>query len=112
VGLQSSTNHFRLDANQGTLTAQDYPGGGLAVSANGNSNGIVWAIVPTTAVVRLTGSGDPVRFGASRRKPRHAAVGEHGLLVFDQVHDSNDCEREGLRAYISFAGFGESRILA
>jgi len=43
------TNRFRADTNQGTLTAQDYPGGGLAVSANGNSNGIVWAIVPTTA---------------------------------------------------------------
>lgn len=39
-------------------------------------------------------------------------MGEHGLLVFDQVYDSNDWEREGLRAYISFAGFGESRILA
>src|ERR1035441_4621149 len=46
--LDAQTNHFQLDANQGTLTAQNYPGGGLAVSANGNSDGIVWAIVPTT----------------------------------------------------------------
>ena len=43
------TNNFRLDVNQGVLTAQNYPGAGLAVSANGNTNGIVWAIVPTTA---------------------------------------------------------------
>ncbi|MGA2736085.1 MAG: hypothetical protein ABSG65_01405 [Bryobacteraceae bacterium] len=44
-----STNLFHANATQGTLTAEDYPGAGLAVSANGNSNGIVWAIVPTTA---------------------------------------------------------------
>ncbi|HXM40560.1 MAG TPA: hypothetical protein VN924_04870 [Bryobacteraceae bacterium] len=44
-----ATNLFRADAHQGTVTAEDYPGAGLAVSANGNSDGIVWAIVPTTA---------------------------------------------------------------
>jgi hypothetical protein len=43
------TNKFRPDANQGTLAAPNYPGGGVALSANGNSNGIVWAIVPTTS---------------------------------------------------------------
>jgi hypothetical protein len=50
------TNTFRPDANQGTLTAQDYPGGGLAVSANGNNDGIVWAIVPTTAGSQIQGT--------------------------------------------------------
>jgi hypothetical protein len=49
-----STNLFHADANQGTLTAEDYPGGGLAVSANGNSDGIVWAVVPTNG----QGSGE------------------------------------------------------
>jgi hypothetical protein len=44
-----STNLFRADAHQGTVTAEDYPGAGLAVSANGSGDGIVWAIVPTTA---------------------------------------------------------------
>jgi hypothetical protein len=46
--LNSTTNNFVPDAHQGTLTAQDYPGGGVAISANGNGSGIVWAIVPTT----------------------------------------------------------------
>lgn len=41
-----ATNQFRPDANQGTLTCPNYPGGGLAISANGADNGIVWAIVP------------------------------------------------------------------
>jgi hypothetical protein len=43
------TNRFRANPNQGTLAAVNYPGGGLSLSANGNSDGIVWAIVPTTA---------------------------------------------------------------
>ncbi|HUE24692.1 MAG TPA: hypothetical protein VMQ86_23615, partial [Bryobacteraceae bacterium] len=42
-----------LDANQGTVTAQNYPGAGLAVSANGANGGIVWAIVPTTVTSPL-----------------------------------------------------------
>ena len=54
--FDSTTNHFRPDANQGALTAQDYPGGGLAVSASGNGNGIVWAIVPTTVVSPAQGT--------------------------------------------------------
>ena len=47
--FNAQTNKFQPDAHQGTLAAANYPGGGLAVSANGNSNGIVWAIVPTTS---------------------------------------------------------------
>ena len=47
--FNAQTNRFQLDANQGTLAAPNYPGGGLAVSANGNSAGILWAIVPTAA---------------------------------------------------------------
>ena len=47
--FNAGTNKFRADDDQGTLTAPNYPGGGLALSANGNSDGIVWAIVPTTA---------------------------------------------------------------
>ena len=43
------TNRFEANPNQGTLAAVNYPGGGLSLSANGNSGGIVWAIVPTTA---------------------------------------------------------------
>jgi hypothetical protein len=46
--FEAASNQFHLDANQGSLTAQNYPGGGLAVSANGNNNGILWAILPTT----------------------------------------------------------------
>jgi hypothetical protein len=41
------SNFFRLDPNQGTLIVEDYPGGGLAVSANGNDSGILWAILAT-----------------------------------------------------------------
>ena len=44
-----TTNRFQANANQGTLAAVNYPGGGLSLSANGNRDGIVWAIVPTTA---------------------------------------------------------------
>jgi hypothetical protein len=54
--FNATTNTFRLDANQGTLTALDYPGGGLAVSASGNGNGIVWAIVPTTVGSQVQGT--------------------------------------------------------
>ena len=38
-------NVFRPDANQGKIIAPGYPGAGLAISANGNSNGIVWGTV-------------------------------------------------------------------
>jgi hypothetical protein len=51
--FNATTNNFRLDANQGTVTAQNYPGAGLAVSANGANGGIVWAIVPTTVTSPL-----------------------------------------------------------
>jgi len=44
-----TTNHFQANPNQGTLAAVNFPGGGLSLSANGNGDGIVWAIVPTTA---------------------------------------------------------------
>ena len=42
------TNQFAPAANQGTVAAPYYAGGGLAVSANGNSDGIVWGIAATT----------------------------------------------------------------
>ena len=42
-----TANQFHLDADQGTMTARTPPGGGLPVSANGDNDGIVWAIVPT-----------------------------------------------------------------
>jgi hypothetical protein len=54
--FDSVSNNFALDANQGTLTAQDYPGAGLAISANGNAAGIVWAIVPTTVNSQVQGT--------------------------------------------------------
>jgi hypothetical protein len=54
--LNSTTNNFTPDANQGTLTAQNYPGGGLAISANGSADGILWAIVPTTVGSQTQGS--------------------------------------------------------
>ena len=44
-----TSNRFKADPNQGTLAAGNYPGGGISVSANGSRDGIVWAIVPTTA---------------------------------------------------------------
>jgi hypothetical protein len=46
--FNQTTNQFALDPNQGTVTAANYPGGGLAVSSNGNTNGIVWGIIATT----------------------------------------------------------------
>ena len=52
--FNATTNLFHADAHQGTLIAKDYPGGGLSVSANGTSNGIVWAIVPTTSASSQT----------------------------------------------------------
>lgn len=48
--FNASTNQFRLDANQGKVTSPNYPGGGLAISANGNANGILWAIIPAAVV--------------------------------------------------------------
>jgi hypothetical protein len=44
-----TTNRFQANPNQGTLAAEGFPGGGLSLSANGNRDGIVWAIVPNTA---------------------------------------------------------------
>jgi len=46
--FDAATNQFAPDANQGAIPDQYYPGGGLAISANGNNSGIVWAIVPVT----------------------------------------------------------------
>lgn len=48
--FDTSSNRFKLDANQGAVISPNYPGGGLAVSANGDDNGIVWAIVPAAPV--------------------------------------------------------------
>ncbi len=44
-----ATNQFTADPDQGSGPAPNYPGGGLAISANGDSNGILWAIVPLLA---------------------------------------------------------------
>jgi len=54
--FNDTTNQFQLDANQGTIAVPNYPGGGLAVSANGNSGGIVWAIVPTSGSTPAQGA--------------------------------------------------------
>ena len=58
-----ATNQFAPDANQGTLPAPNYPGGGLAVSANGNNGGIVWGVVATTS--SLPGQGALYAFDAT-----------------------------------------------
>jgi hypothetical protein len=47
--FNSTTNRFVANPNQGTLAAEGFPGGGLSLSANGNRDGIVWAIVSNTA---------------------------------------------------------------
>jgi len=47
--FNAATNQFAADANQGTVTAPYYAGGALTVSANGNSDGIVWGIAATTS---------------------------------------------------------------
>lgn len=47
--FDTTTNRFHLDANQGKVAAAGYPGAGLAISSNGNSGGIVWAIVPAAS---------------------------------------------------------------
>jgi len=54
--FNDTANQFQLDANQGTITAQNYPGGGLALSANGNTGGIVWALVPSSATTPAQGA--------------------------------------------------------
>lgn len=46
--FDAATNQFMPDAHQGTVPAPNYPGGALAVSANGNSGGIVWGVAATT----------------------------------------------------------------
>jgi len=53
--FDATTNQFAPDANTGALPAPYFPGGGLAVSADGNSNGIVWGIVPVTNTYRGQG---------------------------------------------------------
>ena len=58
-----ATNQFAPDANPGTLPAPNYPGGGLAVSANGNNGGLVWGIVATTN--SLPGQGALYAFDAT-----------------------------------------------
>ncbi len=47
--FNGSSNQFSPDLHQGTVPALNYPGGALAVSADGNSNGIVWGIIATTS---------------------------------------------------------------
>jgi hypothetical protein len=44
--FNATDNQFAVDSNQGATPARDYPGPGLSVSANGDSNGILWAIMP------------------------------------------------------------------
>lgn len=63
--FDTTTNTFSADAHQGTVTAVNYPGGGLAVSANGDNNGIVWAIVPTTDAGNTQGQGALYAFDAN-----------------------------------------------
>ena len=48
--FDTASNQFRLDAHQGIVNSPNYPGGGLALSANGDSNGILWAVLPVAAV--------------------------------------------------------------
>jgi hypothetical protein len=60
-----ATNQFQADANQGTVTAANYPGAGLAISSNGDNDGIVWAIVPTTNSNQSQGQGALYAFDAS-----------------------------------------------
>jgi hypothetical protein len=40
------TNKFALDPHQGNMVNPNYPGAGLSISANGDTNGILWAILP------------------------------------------------------------------
>ncbi len=47
--FNDATNQFTLDANQGAMTVTNYPGVGLAISANGDDDGILWGILPTAA---------------------------------------------------------------
>ncbi|HTQ53031.1 MAG TPA: hypothetical protein VMI94_01145 [Bryobacteraceae bacterium] len=53
--FHSDTNQFKLDANQGNLAISNFPGGAMAISANGDSGGILWAVVP----VRSTSAAQP-----------------------------------------------------
>ena len=61
--FNAATNQFAPDANQGTLPAPYFPGGALAVSANGNRAGIVWGIAATTDSV--PGQGALYAFAAA-----------------------------------------------
>ena len=44
--FNSTTNQFALDPHQGNISNTNFPGGGLSISANGDTNGILWAILP------------------------------------------------------------------
>lgn len=47
--FDGTTNQFTAGAHQGTVIEPNYPGAGLSLSANGNTDGILWAIVPVIA---------------------------------------------------------------
>jgi hypothetical protein len=60
--FNATSNQFSPDLHQGTLPAPYYPGGTLAVSANGNRDGIVWGITATTS--SAPGQGEMYAFDA------------------------------------------------
>jgi hypothetical protein len=63
--FNATTNQFQADANQGTVTAANYPGGGVAVSSNGDNDGIVWGIAATTNSSNAPGQGALYAFDAT-----------------------------------------------
>ncbi len=63
--FNAATNHFQADTNQGKVTATNYPGGGLAVSSNGDNDGIVWGILATTNSSDAPGQGALYAFNAT-----------------------------------------------
>ncbi len=48
--FDGTANQFTPDAHQGAIIEPNYPGAGLSLSANGNTSGILWAIVPFRAL--------------------------------------------------------------
>lgn len=46
--FNETNNQFQLDSNEGTIIAANYPGAALALSSNGNSDGLIWATITTS----------------------------------------------------------------
>ena len=84
-----------------TANSFRYPGATPSVSANGTSNGIVWAVENTNPAVlhayNATNLNETLQQQPGQQRPR-------SVRRRQQVHHANDCERQRVRRYAERRG--------